>query len=136
MAAPPCSLVRSVYGLPFAPSLDCYIRDMPGGEHQEKRELSSNNVPRRRSGILEIDLGDGLILYDRDSSLIHRLNPSAALIWRLCDGGSSVSELVGDIVEELGVPQQEANLQVGMVLRELERLGLTEDASIGGNEKT
>jgi PqqD family protein of HPr-rel-A system len=109
---------------------------MPGGEHQEKRELSSNNVPRRRSGILEIDLGDGLILYDRDSSLVHRLNPSAALIWRLCDGGSSVSELVGDIVEELGVPQQEANLQVGMVLRELERLGLTEDASIGGNEKT
>lgn len=86
-------------------------------------------VPRRRGNLLEMDLGDGLIIYDRDRSLVHRLNPSAALVWRMCEGRSSVSELVQDIVKEVGSSHREVNAQVGELLRELSELGLTEDAA-------
>jgi coenzyme PQQ synthesis protein D (PqqD) len=86
-------------------------------------------TPRRRRNLLELDLGDGLILYDRDASLVHHLNPSAALVWRMCEGRSSGSELVQDIVDELGLPPNEVNAQVGELLRQFNEVGLTEDAS-------
>lgn len=90
--------------------------------------LPAAYIPRRRGDVLEIDLGDGLIIYDRDANLVHHLNPSAALVWRMCEGKSSVHELVQVIVDELGSTPHEVNAQVRDLLRELDEVGLTEDA--------
>jgi hypothetical protein len=94
-----------------------------------RESLSDSYAPRRRGDVLEIDLGDGLIIYDRDANLVHHLNPSAALVWRMCEGTSSVGELVQVIVEVLGSSPHEVNAQVTDLLQELDELGLTEDAS-------
>jgi hypothetical protein len=93
--------------------------------------LPAAYTPRRRGDILEVDLGDGLIIYDRDANLVHRLNPSAAVVWRMCEGESSVDEMVRVIVDGLGSSPNEVNAQVTDLLRELDELGLTEDASSG-----
>jgi hypothetical protein len=105
------------------------------GEHQSspaehaREGLQDSYAPRRRGDVLEIDFDDGLILYDRDANLVHHLNPSAALVWRMCEGTSSVGELVQGIVEVVGSSPHEVNAQVTDLLRELDELGLTEDAS-------
>ncbi len=53
------------------------------------------SVPRaRQDGLLEETVGEELLLYDRDSHTAHCLSPVAACIWRRCDGGHDVSELV------------------------------------------
>jgi PqqD family protein of HPr-rel-A system len=85
-------------------------------------------VPRRTQDVLELDMGDGLILFDHGSSLVHHLNPSAGIVWRLAEGSASVEELAGDIARELGGDEEEVRHQVASLIAELEALGVVEDA--------
>ncbi len=89
-------------------------------------------APRRREGVLEIDMGDGLILFDDDASLVHHLNPSATLIWQLCDGTGTVQQLARDIANGYGLDASSLTTQVAVVVAELDALELVEDAT--GNE--
>jgi hypothetical protein len=43
-----------------------------------------------------------LLVYDVERDLACRLNPSAALVWRSCDGSRTVPELVEILTAELG----------------------------------
>jgi PqqD family protein of HPr-rel-A system len=86
-------------------------------------------VPRRHANVLELDLEDGLILYDRDSSLVHHLNPSARIVWFLCDGSASVRELAQEIADEYGLDPGPIRSQVADLVGELDAVGLLEDAS-------
>jgi hypothetical protein len=86
-------------------------------------------VPRRRADALELDLEDGLILYDRDSSLVHHLNPSARVVWFLCDGSADVGRLADEIADEYGLGRDAVRSQVAGLVAELDAVGLVEDAS-------
>ncbi len=83
--------------------------------------------PRRREGVLDIDMGDGFILFDESSSLVHHLNPSATLIWQLCDGTGSVADLAGDIAAEYGLDEPTIRSQVAEVIAEFDALELVQD---------
>jgi PqqD family protein of HPr-rel-A system len=85
-------------------------------------------VPRKRANALELDLEDGLILYNRDSSLVHHMNPSARIVWHLCDGTATLDEIARDIAEEYGQDRAEVAEQMAMLTAELDALGLIEDA--------
>jgi hypothetical protein len=84
--------------------------------------------PRRREGVLDIDMGDGFILFDDASSLVHHLNPSATLIWQLCDGTGSVADLARDIAAEYELDEPTIRGQVADVIAEFDALELVEDA--------
>ncbi|MGA9285530.1 MAG: PqqD family protein [Solirubrobacteraceae bacterium] len=52
------------------------------------------SLPRaRRDGLLEETVGEELLLYDQESHTAHCLSPTAACVWRHCDGERDVSEL-------------------------------------------
>jgi PqqD family protein of HPr-rel-A system len=85
-------------------------------------------VPRRHANVLELDLEDGLILYDRDSSLVHHLNPSARIVWFLCDGSATVGRLAQEIADEYGLDPGPIRAQVADLVAELDAVGLLEDA--------
>jgi hypothetical protein len=52
------------------------------------------SLPRaRKDGLLREQLGEELLLYDRDSHTAHCLSPIAACVWRYCDGERDVTEL-------------------------------------------
>lgn len=84
--------------------------------------------PSKVAEVLELDMGDGLILYNHDSSLVHHLNPSAALVWQLCDGQATVGDLARDIAEEYELEGSEVEGQVASVIAEFDALDLVEDA--------
>ena len=84
--------------------------------------------PQRRDGVLDIDMGDGFILFDDTSSLVHHLNPSATLIWHLCDGSGTVADLARDIAAEYGLDEPTIRSQVAEVIAEFDALELVEDA--------
>ncbi|MGH2660508.1 MAG: HPr-rel-A system PqqD family peptide chaperone [Actinomycetota bacterium] len=95
---------------------------------EESLRVPADYTPRKRADVLELDMGDGVILYDNESSLVHHLNPSAALMWHMCDGSGSISDLARDISEEYGLERRTIHGQVTTVIAEFDALGLVEDA--------
>jgi hypothetical protein len=61
---------------------------------------------------LEIDEAeDGLIVFDPREDMVHHLNPSAAIIFDLCDGSRDLDEIVallGEIYELGTLPREDA----------------------------
>jgi hypothetical protein len=52
------------------------------------------SLPRaRKDGLVVEELGEELLLYDRDNHTAHCLSPIAACVWRHCDGERDVTEL-------------------------------------------
>jgi coenzyme PQQ synthesis protein D (PqqD) len=84
--------------------------------------------PRKCADVLELDMGDGLILYNHDGDLVHHLNPSAGIIWQLCDGEATVGELAHDIAEEYRLDSETVTGQVAAVIAEFDTLALVDDA--------
>jgi hypothetical protein len=84
--------------------------------------------PRKRADVLEVDMGDGLILYNHDGDLVHHLNPSAGLIWHLCESDVTVGQLGREIAEEYGLDVETIQAQVAEVVAEFDALGLVEDS--------
>ena len=86
-------------------------------------------LPRKRADVLELDMGDGVILYDDGSRLVHHLSPSASIVWHVCDGTADEAELAAEIAEELGLDRAEVAEHVRGALEELFALGLVEDVN-------
>lgn len=47
----------------------------------------------RKSGLVIQEVPDEVLVYDLESHKAHCLNQSAAMIWKSCDGNTSVSEI-------------------------------------------
>jgi hypothetical protein len=71
----------------------------------------------RRQGLFVTELEGELLVYDRERHRAHCLNPTAATVFRHCDGRTSVRELSRLLSRELDVPADE-----GLVWLSLERL--------------
>lgn len=92
--------------------------------------VSAGYLPRKRGDVLALDMGDGVILYNHDSSLVHHLNQSASIVWHLCDGDADGSQLATEIAEEYGLDRAEVGAHVEDMIQELDALGLIEDAGL------
>ncbi len=92
-------------------------------------EIPGGYIPTKCADVLDLDMEDGLVLFNRGSSLVHHLNPSAALVWQLCDGEGSVEQISSDIADEYELDRGVVQEQVGSLVGEFEALGLIEDAS-------
>ena len=82
--------------------------------------------PTRRSDDVQIqEVGCELVVYDQRSHQAHRLNQSAALVYRHADGKTSIDELAGILHAELGLPA-DAGL-VSLALSQLSDATLLEE---------
>lgn len=64
--------------------------------------------PQARSeGLVIQELSDEVLIYDLERDKAHCLNQSAAIIWRHCDGKTSISQLAQIVARESGVPADE-----------------------------
>lgn len=68
------------------------------------------------------ELEDELLVYDLDRHKAHCLNRTAAIVWRNCDGQTTVAELATRLEKALKVPVDEA--VVWLALSRLGRAGL------------
>ena len=86
-------------------------------------------TPRKRADVLELDMGDGVVLYDPGSKLVHHLNPSASLLWQLAEGDASLGQLADEISTELRLDRSEVHEQFVSLVAELDALGLLSDTN-------
>ncbi|MDG6025390.1 MAG: PqqD family protein [Candidatus Brocadia sp.] len=56
-------------------------------------ESVNTTKPIRKPGIMVQDMGRETLLYSAEGKAIHVLNPTAKLIWELCDGKHSIEEM-------------------------------------------
>jgi hypothetical protein len=51
------------------------------------------NNPARKSTIQKGKMGNESVLFDKETGSVHVLNPTADMIWDLCDGRHSIEEI-------------------------------------------
>jgi PqqD family protein of HPr-rel-A system len=81
-------------------------------------------VPSKTDTALELDLGDGLVIYDHGAGLVHHLNPTAGIVWHLSDGNATVGDLARDIAVEYGLELGKVEDQVSQLVGQLLSLKL------------
>ena len=80
--------------------------------------------PRRSPTTHTEQLGNEASVYDWARVQVHALNPTAACVWRHCDGATSPDAIAAVLRQELGIPEAEA--VVDLTLAKLARLHLLE----------
>jgi hypothetical protein len=71
---------------------------------------------------LEIDeVDDGLIVYQESSERVHHLNPTASVVFQLCDGSrdaAAIADAVGVLFGLEDTPQEEVESCLSRFVRE------------------
>ncbi len=78
----------------------------------------------RREGVVVRDLSEETVVYDVQTHRAHCLNRTAALVWRHCDGETTVEEMADILHRELSLPVDESVVQ--MALNQLAAANLLE----------
>jgi hypothetical protein len=80
--------------------------------------------PKSRDELAVVEIGDELVVYDPIVDRVHHLNPSAALVFGLCDGTATMKETAGELAEVSGQPAEEIEQQVRKLVRGFRRSDL------------
>jgi hypothetical protein len=84
-------------------------------------ESVSQRPKARKHNLIIKDLDDETLVYDRENDKAHCLNITAARVWQLCDGQSTVSEIAAALADRATKPNE--NL-VWLALDQLEEFKL------------
>lgn len=91
-----------------------------------KQSAQAQLPQMRQQGLVVDDLPDEILVYDLDRHKAHCLNHTAALVWRLCDGRTTVSEMARRLSNQLDGPFDQG--LVWVALRQLNKLHLLEES--------
>src|SRR5947209_6661186 len=86
----------------------------------------TTTLPRaRKDDLLVKELSDETLVYDLDRDEAHCLNRTAALVWKRCDGKTTVSKMISLLQQELGSAVDED--LVWLTVTQLRRFRLIEN---------
>ena len=78
----------------------------------------------RKDGLVVKELPDEMLVYDLERHRAHCLNPTAALVWKHCDGRTSAKEIATLLQKELKAPPgKPGKIDEKLVWLALDRLG-------------
>jgi hypothetical protein len=89
-----------------------------------------HRLPRRRADVRLHDRELRSYLVTPDQGVAHELNPTARAVWELCDGTTTVEELIDAIRKVFSVDREVALADVTDVVEQLEVAGLVEWAEV------
>jgi hypothetical protein len=87
----------------------------------------ADSVPVRREGASAVELDDNIAVYDDVGQLMILLNSSAGAVWNLCDGSTTVHEMVGELAEAYPDDAAVIGDDVRETLRKLAEMGLVSE---------
>ena len=80
--------------------------------------------PLVRDGLTVVELDGEAVIYDEETGELHHLNPSATIVFGLCDGTQTPDEMAAEIAAAFGVPVEEMTPQVREVVDQFGYAGL------------
>ena len=93
------------------------------------RSIEDMKYPKVRSDdrIVAQDILDEYVVYDLGRNKAHTLNPTAALVWRWCDGRTAPDEMVERLCDEYDLPVDEAEPMLWLTIDRLEKAKIMEE---------
>jgi PqqD family protein of HPr-rel-A system len=82
--------------------------------------------PKVRQDLAVVELDGEAVIYDEAAGSLHHLNPSATIVFRLCDGSATVKELAADIAAAVDIETAEVERQIRSALKQFRDEGLLE----------
>jgi PqqD family protein of HPr-rel-A system len=89
--------------------------------------------PQTRQDLAVVVLDGEAVVYDEDSGGLHHLNPTATIVFQLCDGTATIREMSSEIAEAFGIPANDVEREVRALLRGLRRSGLMNGKQVAKN---
>jgi hypothetical protein len=87
--------------------------------------MNNHQHPLRQPGLKSTLLPDGhLVISNPANQEAITLNPVGAIVWEFCDGGTTVDEIIAEVVALSGGSLTDVDDHVRMLLKELENCGL------------
>lgn len=84
------------------------------------KELKLNHlIPIPNSAVKLEELDDEYVLFNAKNTKVTYLNASAAMVWTLCDGKTSVDDIITELTTQYPEQQQQINDDVMNVMQEL-----------------
>jgi PqqD family protein of HPr-rel-A system len=80
--------------------------------------------PKVREDVTIVELEGEAVIYDEQTADLHHLNPTATIVFGLCDGTATMAEIATDISEAFGVPADEVETQVRGLVRQFRKAKL------------
>ena len=62
--------------------------------------------PKVRDGLTVVELDGEAVIYDEETTELHHLNPTATIVFGLCDGSATMAEMAADLSAAFEVPVQ------------------------------
>lgn len=90
-------------------------------------------TPRRREGVIGHTVADEMVLFNTMTETAVSLNLTAAAVWELCDGATSVERMIEMLAEDAGQDAAAIADDVEAILRQMESLSLL-DLSRAGSD--
>jgi len=92
------------------------------------------NITARTEELIVQEVGGETLVYDLKSNHAHCLNPTAAFVWRQCDGRNSMEEIARLLQQEMNAPASED--LVSLAVKQLEKAQLLQGALPAGTSTT
>ena len=73
------------------------------------------------------------VIYDDRTGDLHNLNPTATIVFGLCDGTGTIKELAADVAEAFVMPVSEIEPQIRGLVRQFRKAGLLEPSAPAGS---
>lgn len=86
--------------------------------------LNKMSKPNRSNEVVWRDEGDKAILYDTRNGKTYVMNPTAKLIWSLCDGNHDLVQISGLVISKFATNNQDITEDVSKTVKRLHDLGL------------
>jgi len=86
--------------------------------------MSAAVRPQVRTDLVVVELDGEAVIYDERTADLHHLNPTATIVFGLCDGTATIAEIAGDISRAFGVPVTDVEAQVRRVVRQFRKADL------------
>jgi PqqD family protein of HPr-rel-A system len=80
--------------------------------------------PKVRDDLAIVEIEGEAIVYDDQNGQLHHLNPTATVVFNLCDGQSTVKEFAADIADVYSLPPGDVERQVRALIRAFRESGL------------
>jgi PqqD family protein of HPr-rel-A system len=84
--------------------------------------------PKVRDDLTVVELDGEAVIYDERTADLHHLNPTATIVFGLCDGTATMPRIAEEISEAFGVPADEVEVQVRALVRRFRAADLLEPA--------
>ena len=95
--------------------------------------MVAQDRPIRKPSVVSKKLGHETVLYDQETRAIHVLNPTAILVWELCDGQHSPEEIEHSLRAEFRAEEKAGVLEdVAHIIERFHAEGLL----AGGQQRT